>query len=629
MNLSLVCKFFLKSTIFLFLSLPVLVFAASGTIDNTNKFARFLDSTLGVINFKPANGNVVITDTNVTGYIWGNYVGWINLAPTGCGSTCGIKNDGKGNLSGMAWGESIGWVNFKMSNTQVKIDANGNFSGYAWSENNGWIVLSCGTDSSCGTFSHSVSTDWRPVVCNNNLDDDNDSKIDYPTDPGCTSLADTDETDSSGVAALFFVAPPAPPATPPAAPAESPETPPAPPATHPTQPETPPTLPIIAVVGTTVSSGGSTFIPSFLSLSPKFVNSIASGVEIFKETTAGKVIVNTTKKVQVVRSDAKIILQIPEVETTTDTIVKAGVVAGSLTALVPVIVAPALGLSEFLLLPIRIWGLLMSTLGIRRRKHGSWGSVYDSVTKQPIDPAYVVLQTADGKDAKTAITDLDGRYGFFTNSGQYRIVANKTNYSFPSARLLGKKSDELYDNLYFGEPIVLGENETVLARDIPMDPQGFDWNEYTKRAQNLMGFYSRNTILIERLSRFFFQAGFFAIVIIFLIKPEMITFIVLIFYGIIIIIRKLGTGDRKHGVVIEKETGLPASFSFIRILNPDTGIEIRKCVADVLGRYYCLVAKGIYTVLVTRRLEDGTYSPTNFSRTVDASNGLICEKLEI
>ncbi len=611
MNLSLVCKFFLKSTIFLFLSLPVLVFAASGTIDNTNKFARFLDSTLGVINFKPANGNVVITDTNVTGYIWGNYVGWINLAPTGCGSTCGIKNDGKGNLSGMAWGESIGWVNFKMSNTQVKIDANGNFSGYAWSENNGWIVLSCGTDSSCGTFSHSVSTDWRPVVCNNNLDDDNDSKIDYPTDPGCTSLADTDETDSSGVAALFFVAPPAPPAT------------------HPTQPETPPTLPIIAVVGTTVSSGGSTFIPSFLSLSPKFVNSIASGVEIFKETTAGKVIVNTTKKVQVVRSDAKIILQIPEVETTTDTIVKAGVVAGSLTALVPVIVAPALGLSEFLLLPIRIWGLLMSTLGIRRRKHGSWGSVYDSVTKQPIDPAYVVLQTADGKDAKTAITDLDGRYGFFTNSGQYRIVANKTNYSFPSARLLGKKSDELYDNLYFGEPIVLGENETVLARDIPMDPQGFDWNEYTKRAQNLMGFYSRNTILIERLSRFFFQAGFFAIVIIFLIKPEMITFIVLIFYGIIIIIRKLGTGDRKHGVVIEKETGLPASFSFIRILNPDTGIEIRKCVADVLGRYYCLVAKGIYTVLVTRRLEDGTYSPTNFSRTVDASNGLICEKLEI
>jgi hypothetical protein len=35
-----------------------------------------------------------------------------------------------------------------------------------------------------------------PAVCGDGLDNDGDTKIDYPADPGCTSLADTDETDS-------------------------------------------------------------------------------------------------------------------------------------------------------------------------------------------------------------------------------------------------------------------------------------------------------------------------------------------------------------------------------------------------------------------------------------------------
>lgn len=83
--------------------------------------------------------------TGVTGYVWLENVGWVQLDYDGvAGATnttstnWGVINDGNGNLGGYAWGENIGWINFHPTNSQVIISG-GNFSGYAWSENIGWI----------------------------------------------------------------------------------------------------------------------------------------------------------------------------------------------------------------------------------------------------------------------------------------------------------------------------------------------------------------------------------------------------------------------------------------------------------------------------------------------------------
>jgi len=49
-------------------------------------------------------------------------------------------NDGNGKLSGFAWGENVGWINFAPFGSGVWINPNsGEFSGYAWGENVGWI----------------------------------------------------------------------------------------------------------------------------------------------------------------------------------------------------------------------------------------------------------------------------------------------------------------------------------------------------------------------------------------------------------------------------------------------------------------------------------------------------------
>ena len=48
--------------------------------------------------------------TAVTGYMWGENIGWINLNPNN--EWYGVVNDEAGNLSGYAWGENVGWISF-------------------------------------------------------------------------------------------------------------------------------------------------------------------------------------------------------------------------------------------------------------------------------------------------------------------------------------------------------------------------------------------------------------------------------------------------------------------------------------------------------------------------------------
>ena len=81
----------------------------------------------------------------------------------------------------------------------------------------------------------------------------------------------------------------------------------------------------------------------------------------------------------------------------------------------------------------RLWSILLIAFGLKKR-NPPWGTVYDSETKQPLDPVYVVLSDTSGNEIASAITDLDGRYGFAVPAGTYVLSVRKTNYDFPSKR---------------------------------------------------------------------------------------------------------------------------------------------------------------------------------------------------
>ncbi len=127
----------------LFLVKPVFASTTDGTISTGNAWS----ANIGWLNFFATNGNVHVTDSQLTGYVWSRLYGWIKLNPT----NSGVKNNAEGVLSGSAWGENIGWINF----SGVTINTGGLFFGTASGDNTGVVNFSC---TNC-----LVQTDWRPA----------------------------------------------------------------------------------------------------------------------------------------------------------------------------------------------------------------------------------------------------------------------------------------------------------------------------------------------------------------------------------------------------------------------------------------------------------------------------------
>lgn len=111
------------------------------------------------INFLPSGGAdpVTITGAVITGYAWGNDLGWINFAPSGSGVT---YDSVTGNLSGYAWSSTSGWVNFRPDNAGtvslgipvgVNIQSDGSWYGWAFAtgKSGGWIKFDCSVSETC------------------------------------------------------------------------------------------------------------------------------------------------------------------------------------------------------------------------------------------------------------------------------------------------------------------------------------------------------------------------------------------------------------------------------------------------------------------------------------------------
>ena len=339
-------------------------------------------------------------------------------------------------------------------------------------------------------------------------------------------------------------------------------------------------------------------------------------------------IINIPETVQTAVQDLKAIVNTPIGSVATKVVSTAGVLVGAFATASAVVFAPT-SLSELFLVPMRLISLLMFAFGLKKRTR-PWGVVYDSVTKQPLDPAYVILKDLQGKQIATAITDLDGRYGFLVGPGTYIMEANKTNYTFPSKKLAGKTRDELYDNLYFDNKIEITKEGEVIAKNIPLDPIKFDWNEFAKRDKNFMKFYSKWDVLMRKSSDMMFPFGFIIAIIAFFVAPYPYNSIILGLYLFLLLLRVLGIKPKPLGHVVYKSTGMPLSFGIMRVMIPGSEIEVAHKIIDAYGRYYCLVPNGKYYIRIENKNSDGSYSLVYTSLVVNTlKNGIIKEVFKI
>ncbi len=273
--------------------------------------------------------------------------------------------------------------------------------------------------------------------------------------------------------------------------------------------------------------------------------------------------------------------------------------------------------------PVRLWSIIPTLLGIKRKKR-PWGTVYDAVTKQPLDPVYLVLEDENGKEITTTISDLDGRFGFIASPGRYKIKARKDNYEFPSKRLLGKTQDELYDNLYFNEFIDIKDQDELLIKNIPMDPIGFNWNEFEKsKNKNLMKFFSKTDLLISKTSRFVFGLGVLISLVLAFASPSIFNFAILGVYYVLIFLKLVGIGPKKPGHVLEYESKNPLSFGIVKIFSPNVNKEIAHSVISKTGKYYALVPNGEYQVQISKKTGEDQYEHIFTSEILKVKNGYL------
>lgn len=102
----------------------------------------------------------------------------------------------------------------------------------------------------------------------------------------------------------------------------------------------------------------------------------------------------------------------------------------------------------------------------------SWGLVFNSFTKQPIQGAVVrIFSEERNKILETKVTDSQGRFSFLTKTGSYFLEVVKEGFRFPS-KLITKKNDEFFANMYRGEVVKIFRPNATLAPSIPIDPLG-------------------------------------------------------------------------------------------------------------------------------------------------------------
>lgn len=280
-------------------------------------------------------------------------------------------------------------------------------------------------------------------------------------------------------------------------------------------------------------------------------------------------------------------------------------------------------------IPIRFWNLIPTLIGLRRKRR-PWGTVYDSVTKQPLDPVHVVLEDLEGKQIATTITDLDGRFGFLVQPGKYRIKVYKDNYEFPSRKLSGQDKDELYSDLYFNEEVEVVDEETIIVKNIPMDSTSFNWNEFEKsKNKKLMKFYSKRDLFLARISDFTFYAGIVFSLVMMFKAPAPLNYIIFGVYVVVITLRLFGVKPKKPGYVIDKDTGEPISFGIMRVFSKALNREVAHSVISETGKYYSLVPNGEYFVKIQKKTGEDSYEDISTTDSFKVTGGYIGKVLKV
>lgn len=257
-----------------------------------------------------------------------------------------------------------------------------------------------------------------------------------------------------------------------------------------------------------------------------------------------------------------------------------------------------------------------------RTKRRYWGTVYDSESKQPIDPAIVnLVDITENKVVEEAITDLYGRFGFLDRLGKFKITAAKTHYSFPSRNISGK-DDGIYQNIYRGEEFEIKEIDNVITPNIPMDPEQFDWNQQAK--QKYVKFHPVFDLFIMRTLDLLSFVSVSVVGFLLLYNPSVLTSVSFVISFAVVVLSLFLPPARLWG----KLNDLPSGMKVMIYLYPKAlpTVVVGKAHVDVDGRYFLKSSPGNF-ILKIINLETG--AELHVSEVKISGNGVLNQVIDL
>lgn len=220
-----------------------------------------------------------------------------------------------------------------------------------------------------------------------------------------------------------------------------------------------------------------------------------------------------------------------------------------------------------------------------------WGTVYNTITKKPVDLALVRLY-----DFKTnhllasRVTDKNGRYVFLVDPGEYYLKIEKLGFEYPSSLLKNAVNDGNFLDLYYGEKIVIsGSERSAIVANIPIDQEDIKLTD-----KELLRKYSR-----EKLSKALSWVGPILALAYFFIYPSLFSSaLILVHLLMLYLFRRLsGRKSKKHwGVVYAPDGKDPIKRALTRVFSSEYGRMLEFYVTDNQGRYNFLVGNNKYYV---------------------------------
>lgn len=244
--------------------------------------------------------------------------------------------------------------------------------------------------------------------------------------------------------------------------------------------------------------------------------------------------------------------------------------------------------------PLLQFLFLQPLLLLGRKKRKSWGVVYNSLNKLPVDLATVrLLDAVTGRIVQSKVTDANGRYLFSANPGKYKLVVLKNGFTYPSDLLKNFKDDGEMVDIYHGELLEVTEKDAVITANIPLDQAGERkvpsniWLKKLGRATQKLLSYSG--LIVTMFSLY--------------ISPKWYVWLLVGAHVVILLIFKRLTKTKKPkgwGIVYDYKTKKPVSKVVTRLFDSQFNKLVDTEITDSKGRYSFLVGGNKYYVTYER-----------------------------